>query len=60
MYDVKCYELAKLFLSEAIPHAPEKIISNLAQEIQDCIEDFITLESDFAKALHEKLDIGKE
>lgn len=42
MYDVKCYDLAKHFLDE-IEWAEEADIDTLAQDIQDCIEDFITL-----------------
>jgi len=36
MYDEKCYELAKYFY----PEASEDKLDDLAQQIQDIIEDF--------------------
>ena len=39
-YDKKCYELAKIFLSDA-GCQEEARIEQLAQDIQTCIEDYI-------------------
>lgn len=40
-YDPRCYDLAELFLDgEPELNTPERI-SELAQEIQDCIEGYI-------------------
>ncbi len=43
MYDTRCYELAKLFLTDTDTKewATERNISQLAQDIQDVIEDYI-------------------
>lgn len=42
-YDVKCYDLAKTFLQDA--HADEEALSaELAQQIQDTIDNFIASE----------------
>jgi len=39
-YDVKCEELAKSFLEDE-GNATEKRVKELAQAIQDCIEDWL-------------------
>ena len=39
-YDSKCFDLAEAFLGDE-PHIPKEATGDLAQEIQQCIEDFI-------------------
>jgi Mn-dependent DtxR family transcriptional regulator len=41
-YDVKCHELAKLFLSDHLDLNTEKLAHMLALEIQQVCEDEIT------------------
>lgn len=43
-YDTKCYELAKSFIDDSnIPvYERDKMADELAQEIQDCIENFLS------------------
>jgi hypothetical protein len=41
MYDSSCYELAELFLMDEPELANEANTKELAQAIQDAIEDFI-------------------
>lgn len=46
-YDTRCYELAKVFLSDfEIPSQAkrDKLTHQLAQDIQDSIEDFLATE----------------
>ena len=46
-FDTKCYDLAKDFLSEEdnligiAPDVVEKYVNELAQQIQDTIEDYL-------------------
>ena len=40
MYDIKCHDLAEAFLVDACIHS-SNATSQLAQEIQEVIEDFI-------------------
>jgi hypothetical protein len=42
-FDPKCYELAEHFMP---PEAPKRVINELAQAIQDAVEDHITGEED--------------
>jgi hypothetical protein len=48
-YDVKCYELAELFLADEIEHSPtrEKHAARLAQEIQNHIETFLAFDEEW-------------
>lgn len=41
-YDVKCHELAEAFLSDEPSINTKENVSELAQLIQDAIENFIT------------------
>lgn len=45
-YDSKCYDLAESFMEDenVKPEDREAILSNLAQDIQEAIEDFITFD----------------
>ena len=40
MFDTKCYDLAVDFLEDVTPVPEDKIFDELAQRIQDAIEDF--------------------
>jgi hypothetical protein len=44
-YDIRCRELAQVFLSDVMPlsDAATRLSDELAQEIQDAIEGFISL-----------------
>jgi hypothetical protein len=42
MYDPECYILAEYFLGS---HAPKHLTSDLAQEIQDAVENWLTSEA---------------
>jgi len=42
-FDPKCYDLAELFLSDTSYAGNTEIITALAAEIQETIEDFITV-----------------
>ena len=46
-FDQKCYDLAKLFLTDGHTAVPsETRINELAQAIQDAIEDFLSNEAE--------------
>ena len=40
-FDTRCYDLAKVFLSDHYVIPPEPIVRELSQVIQTTIEDFI-------------------
>jgi hypothetical protein len=40
-YDTRCDELARVFLRDAKRDTDEAIVAQLAQRIQDSIEDFL-------------------
>lgn len=49
-FDSKCYYLAKYFLEDEDDAASETEACNLAQTIQDAIEDWIAFRRDFKAA----------
>lgn len=56
-YDIKCYQLAELFLAEKIPDkvvATPRDMDLLAQRIQQAIEDYIKFELEDEPAQEEK------
>jgi hypothetical protein len=57
-FDSKCWDLAEVFLSDERikPEEREKVTNDLAQEIQQVIEDFIAVE----RVAHRWLMDGEE
>jgi hypothetical protein len=47
-FDSKCYDLAEHFIQDENirPEDRDKILNNLAQDIQDAVEDFFTFDLD--------------
>lgn len=50
MFDPKCYDLAKYFLHGETPNASHSL-DELAQEIQDAVEDYLIGKREAAEAL---------
>jgi hypothetical protein len=60
-YDTKCYELAEYFLQDGPFKGHEPAISNLAEAIQQAIEDWFIYNRDHAAALRElPMDLGDD
>lgn len=49
MYDPKCHELAEYFIPTTVK-LPRRMVTELAQHIQDAIEDWLMTERDRLKA----------